>query len=263
MEVGKNKKHFVLVHGACHGAWCWYKVATLLTSAGNRVTAVDLAASGINPKKFEDEVLKFSEYSLPLLDIMASLPPQERVILVGHSLGGLNLALAMDKYPEKVSVAVFLTAFMPDSSNRPSYILDKYFERTPLELFLDTQFQFDRGPEKPATMLFGPKFLSQKLYQRSSPEDYTLATTLVRVGSLFQEDLSNAPFFSKERYGSVTRVFIVCDEDMAIPDEFQHWMVENNPVKEVKVINGSDHMPMFCKAQELCHSLLEIAERHA
>ncbi|XP_058081608.1 methylesterase 1-like isoform X3 [Magnolia sinica] len=218
MEVGKNKKHFVLVHGACHGAWCWYKVATLLTSAGNRVTAVDLAASGINPKKFEDEVLKFSEYSLPLLDIMASLPPQERVILVGHSLGGLNLALAMDKYPEKVSVAVFLTAFMPDSSNRPSYILDK---------------------------------------------DYTLATTLVRVGSLFQEDLSNAPFFSKERYGSVTRVFIVCDEDMAIPDEFQHWMVENNPVKEVKVINGSDHMPMFCKAQELCHSLLEIAERHA
>ncbi|XP_058081610.1 putative inactive methylesterase 20 isoform X4 [Magnolia sinica] len=170
MEVGKNKKHFVLVHGACHGAWCWYKVATLLTSAGNRVTAVDLAASGINPKKFEDEVLKFSEYSLPLLDIMASLPPQERVILVGHSLGGLNLALAMDKYPEKVSVAVFLTAFMPDSSNRPSYILDKYYEQPSSDLLMDCKLDLHKGQGKPATILFGPRFLSQRCYQLSPPE---------------------------------------------------------------------------------------------
>ncbi|KAG5614738.1 hypothetical protein H5410_014562 [Solanum commersonii] len=29
MEKG-NKNHFVLVHGACHGAWCWYKVVTIL-----------------------------------------------------------------------------------------------------------------------------------------------------------------------------------------------------------------------------------------
>ncbi|XP_058081643.1 salicylic acid-binding protein 2-like [Magnolia sinica] len=259
---GGEKKHFVLVHGACHGAWCWYKVAALLTSAGNRVTVVDLAASGINTKKFEDEVLTFSDYSQPLLDIMASLPPQERVILVGHSLGGLNLALAMDRYPEKVSVAVFLTAFIPDSFNRPSYVLDKYMERTPLALFLDTEFKLDRGTEKPSTMLFGPKFLSKMLYQLSPPEDFTLATTLVRVGSLFQEDLSNAPIFSEERYGSVRRVFIICDEDKGIPNNFQHWMVENNPVKEVKVINGSDHMPMFCKPRELCDCLLEIAQMH-
>ncbi|XP_058089479.1 putative inactive methylesterase 20 [Magnolia sinica] len=125
MEEGKNKKHFILVHGACHGAWCWYKVITLLTSTGNQVTVVDLAASGINLKKLKDEVSTFSDYSQPLPDIMASLPPQERVILVDHSLGGLNLALAMDRYPEKVSVAVFLTAFMPDSSNMPSHVLDK------------------------------------------------------------------------------------------------------------------------------------------
>jgi hypothetical protein len=34
MESGKaqqrrHRHHFVLVHGLCHGAWCWYKVATL------------------------------------------------------------------------------------------------------------------------------------------------------------------------------------------------------------------------------------------
>ncbi|XP_058081377.1 salicylic acid-binding protein 2-like [Magnolia sinica] len=260
MDEGKNRKHFVLVHGACHGAWCWYKVATLLRSAGNQVTIMDLTASGINPKKFEDEVFTFLDYSQPLLDIMASLPPEERVILVGHSLGGMNLAVAMDRYPEKVSVAIFVTALMPDSSNRPSYVMDKLLETTSVDFFLDTQFDSDRGPGKPSTALFGPKFISQKLYQLSPPEDITLATTLVRVGSLFREDLSNAPIFSEERYGSVSRVFIICDEDETVPKDFQHWMIENNPVKKVKVINGSDHMAMICKPQELCHYLLEIAE---
>ena len=65
------------------------------------------------------------EYSQPLLEMMATLPPNEKVILVGHSLGGLNLAVAMEKFPEKVSVAVFLTAFMPDTLHRPSYVLDQ------------------------------------------------------------------------------------------------------------------------------------------
>ncbi|XP_058072891.1 methyl jasmonate esterase 1-like isoform X2 [Magnolia sinica] len=218
MKEGKNKQHFILVHGACHGAWCWYKVATLLISTGNQVTALDLGSSGTNPKKFNDEFCTFSDYSQPLLDIMASLPPQQKVILVGHSLGGLTLALAMDRYPEKVSAAVFVTAFMPDSSNRLSFVLDK---------------------------------------------DMTLATTLLRATPLPREEQSNAPILSEERYGSVSRVYIMCDEDICITYNFQRWMIENDPVKEVKVINGSDHMPMFSKPQELCLCLLKIAETYS
>ncbi|OVA10518.1 hypothetical protein BVC80_8985g55 [Macleaya cordata] len=49
----QEKKHLVLVHGACHGAWCWYKLATLLRTAGHRVTALDLGASGDRPKTSE------------------------------------------------------------------------------------------------------------------------------------------------------------------------------------------------------------------
>ena len=118
------QKHFVLVHGACHGAWCWYKLKPQLESAGHRVTALDLAASGINMKAIQD-VHTLYEYTEPLLEFLASLPPNEKVVLVGHSLGGLNLALAMDKYPERVAVGVFLAAFMPDTRHKPSYVLDQ------------------------------------------------------------------------------------------------------------------------------------------
>ena len=110
---GGMKKHFVLVHGLCHGAWCWYKVATALRAAGHRVTALDLAASGAHPARL-DEVRSFEDYSRPLLDaVAAAAPGGERLVLVGHSHGGLSLALSMERFPRKVAAAVFVAAAMP------------------------------------------------------------------------------------------------------------------------------------------------------
>ena len=108
----KGERHFVLVHGAGHGAWSWYRVLTLLKSAGHKVTALDLAASGIHPKQAH-ELRSLSDYLEPLMEFMASLPAGERVILVGHSFGGVCNSVAMEKFPEKVSVAVYATALMP------------------------------------------------------------------------------------------------------------------------------------------------------
>nr|KYP43382.1 Polyneuridine-aldehyde esterase [Cajanus cajan] len=75
-------------------------------------------------KRIED-VVTFSEYSEPLLQLLATLAQNEKIVLVGHSLGGLSIALAMDKFPEKVAVAVFLTAVIPDTEHKPSYVLEK------------------------------------------------------------------------------------------------------------------------------------------
>lgn len=107
----KYETHFVLVHGSCHGAWCWYKLATLLRSVGHRVSAMDLAASGTNPKQLED-LKVISDYMEPLMEFMTGLPADEKVVLVGHSMGGVAISVAMEKFPRKIGVAVFVTAFM-------------------------------------------------------------------------------------------------------------------------------------------------------
>ena len=91
---------------------------------------------------------------------------------------------------------------------------------------------------------------------------------MVRPGSLFLDDLSKANNFSTTGYGSVKRVYVICDEDLAIPVEFQRWMIENSAlengaVEEVMEIEGADHMVMFSKPQELFHCLSEIAHKHA
>ncbi|KAI6700119.1 hypothetical protein NL676_014443 [Syzygium grande] len=127
--------HFVLLHGACHGAWSWYKLKHWLELAGHHVAVLDLAASGTDTKSIQD-ICTFHEDTELLLELMASLGAHERVILVGHNLGGLNLALTADRFPEKISVAVFLAAFMPDTAHRLSYGLEEVIS---VEHVLDSQ----------------------------------------------------------------------------------------------------------------------------
>uniref|UniRef100_A0ACD5WKI7 Uncharacterized protein n=1 Tax=Avena sativa TaxID=4498 RepID=A0ACD5WKI7_AVESA len=122
------RRHFVLVHGVCHGAWCWYKVATILRSAGHRVDALDMAACGARPGR-AGEVGSFEEYSRPLLDLLAALPPGERAVLVGHRYGGQSLALAMQAFPDKVALAVFASAAMPAVGKPMKFVSEQVSSR--------------------------------------------------------------------------------------------------------------------------------------
>ncbi|XP_059670887.1 putative inactive methylesterase 20 [Cornus florida] len=85
--MDKVERHFVLVHGACHGAWCRYKLATLLRSAGHGVSALDMAASGVHPKRL-DEVCSLLDYCEPLMEFMNHLPVDDRVVLSGEQQFG-------------------------------------------------------------------------------------------------------------------------------------------------------------------------------
>ena len=71
--------HFVLVHGASHGAWCWYKVVELLEKDGHKVSAIDLKSAGTNPAS-ADSIMSFEEYNEPLMHFLAKLPQTEKVL---------------------------------------------------------------------------------------------------------------------------------------------------------------------------------------
>lgn len=66
-----------------------------MRSSGHNVTALDLAASGVDPLQ-ADDLQSISDYFKPLKDFMA--PVQGKVILVGHSLGGLAISQAMERF---------------------------------------------------------------------------------------------------------------------------------------------------------------------
>ncbi|GLU02986.1 hypothetical protein SLE2022_202110 [Rubroshorea leprosula] len=255
-------KHFVLVHGSCHGAWSWYKVVPLLKSAGHNVTAIDLAASGVDPQQ-AITLRSVSDYFRPLTELMAALPPHEKVILVGHSLGGLAISQAMERFPEKISAAVFVTALMPGPALSVSALVNESFRRQgPL---LDSRYAYGDGPNNPpTTFIFGPLYLSSQVYQLSPIQDSTLASMLMRPLRLFNvEDMSREIVATRERFGSVNRVFIISEEDLVATKDMQQWMIERNPPDEVREIKGSDHMVMMSKPIELFNNLLCIAAKYS
>ncbi|PKA56135.1 Salicylic acid-binding protein 2 [Apostasia shenzhenica] len=241
-----------------------------MLSQGFKVEAIDLAGAGADSRRVPEEVSTFAEYNQPLTKLIEASPDGEKLILVGHSFGGLSLGLAMEAYPEKIAAGVFVTANMPDTTHSPSHILEQV--QKALETFENIEMKTLEVPgrtEPLITILFGPNVLATNLYQNCTTEiktkkksiseqDLTLATLLVRPTALFLAELSKKPALTKERYGSVDKFYILCDEDKAIPADLQQLMIKNNPVKEVMQIKGADHMPMLSKSQELCNFLAKI-----
>nr|GMD58674.1 methylesterase 3-like [Ipomoea batatas] len=260
--MDERKKHFVLVHGACHGAWCWYKVATLLRAEGHKVSALDMAASGIHPKLAE-QVSSVAEYNEPLTEFMAALPADEKVVLVGHSIGGVNVSLAMESFPHKISVAVFVTASMygPDLS----FLAVKQEFHRQLESNMDQKTQYSKGKDnedRPVSVLFGNETLEKLIYQLSPPEDLTLAKLLVRGLPLFEDGNGEEYAVTKEKYGSVKRAYVVCGKDKLSKEEYQRWVIHMNPPDEVCLIPDADHVPMFSQPHQLCSSLQLISQKY-
>ncbi|CAN0920287.1 Methyl jasmonate esterase 1 [Linum grandiflorum] len=255
-------KHFVLVHGACHGAWCWYKVSAELKQAGHKVTALDMAACGINPTQIED-VHSLVDYSEPLLNFLASLTSKDdKVILVGHSMNGFSLCIAMERFPNNISLAVFVAANMLSPDLTYEIVAAEYAETSSTADYMDSQVIFGNGVDKPPTaVLLGPKYMETKTYRHSPVQDLELALTLVRPSPIWEtEQAAKDTVLTNDNFGKVPRAFVVCDEER--DGKFQWWLINNNPPDDYIVIQGSDHMVMFSKPGPLSTYLLQLGDKY-
>lgn len=251
-------KNVVLVHGEGFGAWCWYKLISLLEEAGLLPTALDLTGSGID-KTDANSISTLAEYSKPLIDYLHNLPDDEKVILVGHSCGGASISYAMECYPRKISKAVFVSATMVSDGIRPFDVFAE--ELASAEIFMqESQFLIHgNGNDKPPTGLMLDKEQIKGLYFNQSPaKDIALATVSMRPIPLgpIMEKLS----LSEENYGAVRRFFIQTLDDHALSPDVQEKLVRENSPEGVYKIKGSDHCPFFSKPQSLHKILLEIAQ---
>ncbi|CAL5324707.1 unnamed protein product [Camellia sinensis] len=92
--------------------------------------------------------------------------------------------------------------------------------------------------------------------------DLELAKALVRPNRMFFDDVAKELLLTEARYGSVSRVYIVCEEDQLMKLEFQTWIIQNSPPDEVKSIANADHMIILSQPQELFLYLQEISQKY-
>lgn len=102
---------FVLVHGAGHGGWCYFKVAPLLRKAGHDVYTPTLTGLGERKHLLTTQ----TDLSTHVTDIVNALIYEDLqdVILAGHSYGGMVITGVADRVPDRIREMVFLDAAHP------------------------------------------------------------------------------------------------------------------------------------------------------
>ncbi|RAL46795.1 hypothetical protein DM860_005074 [Cuscuta australis] len=253
--------HFVLVHGGGFGAWCWYKTIALLERSGYKATAVDLTGSGVD--SFDtNNITSLSHYVKPLTDFLQTLVDGEKVILVGHDFGGACISYAMERFPAKVSKAVFMAATMLSNGQSTLDIFSHITDTK--ELMHQAQlFIYANGNENPPTSIdLNKSLLRDLLFNHSPAKDVALACALMRPMP-FAPVLEKL-VLSELNYGSIRRFYIETAEDNAIPVTLQRRMIIDyeSRVEKVFHLKGSDHSPFFSKPQALHKTLVQISMIH-
>lgn len=258
LSADLETEHFVLVHGGGFGAWCWYKTIAFLEETGFKATAIDLTGSGIESAD-PNKIATLAQYVKPLTEFFEKLGDEEKVILVGHDVGGACISYAMEHFPSKIAKAVFISAAMVINEQRTFDIFAEEAKNPDCLLRKAQMFIYANGSTNPPTAIeLEKELLRDVLFNHTPAKDVALASVSLRP-------IPFAPLLEKlslteENYGSVRRFFIEAPDDQAITPSIQENMLKLNPPEQVFQIKGSDHCPFFSKPQALHKQLLEIAQ---
>lgn len=106
----KDMTNYVLVHGSCHGGWCWKKVTPLLIKDDHSVYTPTLTGLGERSHLVNRDIGLYTD----ILDITQLLEYEDlyEVILVGHSYGGMVIGGMAEKVPKRIRYLVYLDAYI-------------------------------------------------------------------------------------------------------------------------------------------------------
>jgi len=102
---------YVLVPGACHGAWCFDDLADALRSHGHRVLALTLTGIAERAHLLHGGV----NLQMHITDVLAEMAAHDVIdaVLVGHSYGGMVITGVADRMPDNVDAVVYVDARVP------------------------------------------------------------------------------------------------------------------------------------------------------
>ena len=175
----------VFVHGAFHGPWCWEKVVAGLDAAGTPSVSVELYRGSR-----ENDVAHVQA------EVDRLHAKGERVVLVGHSMGGIAIT-GVD--PMTIAHLVYVAALvqgrgMPSPNDA---VLPNFNEA----------LRFEDG-----VMYFDPTYAEAFFYHDCRAEDVQWATQKLRPNLVYTGDDDD----SNPSWGEVPSTYLVCTEDRAV-----------------------------------------------
>ena len=232
---------FLLVHGSCHGAWCWRDLVPALEASGHSAAAIDLPGHGADKTAIKDITL--ASYRDAILE--ASTP---KTIIVGHSMAGYPIAAAAEKAPDGMAGLIFLCAYVP-ADGLSMAAMRKAAPRQPLLpaiVISDDRLSYS----------IDPTWLETVFYQ-----DCPAGTLEFAMKNLCPQPIlpQNTAVTLSHRFASVRKSYIRCTQDQTIPPEYQQTMTRSWPAGDVHDL-PTGHSPFFADPSGLAGLLDEISK---
>lgn len=277
---------FVLVHGAWHGAWCYAKLIPELAALGYTAVAVDLPGHGLDAKfpaswhsrpldaaAFATEVSPLAGVTVQqCVDRVVSAIDQlragghQKIILLGHSLGGVTITAVAEAVPEKLHKLVYLTAWMianGQAATDASAFPEAATAKVPA-LFLANPATVAAIRLDPAST-DGTYFAAMKAAFYNDLDDVQVraAANLLTPDEPIALGVTPAAK-TVARWGSLPRHYIQCQQDQAIPLALQQRLVADadsfNPQNKTTVHSlNTSHSPFLSAPHDLASVLDQIA----
>jgi pimeloyl-ACP methyl ester carboxylesterase len=223
----------VLIHGSCHGAWCWEKLIPALAERGHQVRAIDLPGRG-------GDLATASLAGMARAVLAGVTKP---VVLVGHSAGGYAITAAAEQDPDRVRALVYLCAYLPASGQSLAEMRRAWPDQPLLPAI---RVATDRQ-----SFTFDPDQARGLLYHDCTAEDAARATARLCAEPVAPQE---TPLILR-RSGSLPRFYIRCTEDRAIPPAYQAQMAAALPASHRSNL-ATAHSP-FLSAPQLLADRLE------
>jgi pimeloyl-ACP methyl ester carboxylesterase len=233
-------KRFLLVHGSCHGAWCWRDVLTEIEQLGYDAEAIDLPGHGQDQTPANTITLDL--YAEAILEAVTRNQALGPTVVVGHSMAGYAITAAAERAPEQIAQLIYVCAYAPVSGKS----LADMRRDGPRQLLQDAILISDDR----VTFQFDPAKLEAKFYH-DCPEG-TLAYAKAHLTP--QPILPQAtPLVVTERSANLPKRYIRCADDRAIPPEYQITMSEG---WADTVTLDCGHSPFFAQPRALAKALI-------
>lgn len=247
-KAQQNKSTLILVHGAGHGAWCWSKVIPLMQEKQINTVAIDLPGSSNDTTKLFTH--SFTDDVQAIKNMANSV--QGKVILVGHSSGGVAIAQASELLGKnKVEKLIFLDAFMPKNGESVLDLVEKatknngpmnQTETAPIMLFTSNFKAFQWNPVN----------VAERFYHDCKKEDISFATENLTWQSA--ASVGTPAQLTDSVYGCIPKYYILCTKAY----ELDKSSISNNvPVKKLFKLPSS-HSPFFSMPEKLADIFQKI-----
>ena len=244
----RERSHFVLVHGAWHGAWCWEKLVPLLREQGHEVTTVELQGRGA--ARLPAEQVSLGVYTRRVTDALDA--QRAPAILVGHSSGCLAASQAAEERADKIRTLVFLSGFVAANGEAGRALTGKDpAQKVSPVLLVDFRPQ-TKIPLQTRIDTTKPEAVKLAFYNDCSDADARAA-----IARLVPEPAgpSGQPLLlSAERFGRLDKVYIHCTLDNAISLARQREFAEKWPLRRTVTLEAG-HSPFLSMPARLAQVL--------